>query len=356
MMRKPPKYTQGFVDRHGKSRWYLRKRGLPRTPLPGLPWSPEFMTAYEAAMSGQAEKPLRSQPGTVNALAESYYQSADYIGLRDSTKATYRGIIERFRAEHGDKRVSKMEARHVRQIINDKAATPSAANNLLRVLRLMMRHAIELGWRRDNPTTGVRKIKVKSAGFATWTEAHIAAFLDYHGEGSRAYLALMLLLYTGQRRSDVVRMGRQHVRDGVLSITQQKTGTPIDVPVLGPLQAAIEATPRDNLNFLTTSQGKPFTPAGFTNWFRDCVVAVVDGEGNRLLSDGLSPHGLRKACARRLAEAGRSANEIMAVLGHAALSEAARYTAAADRKRLAAGGMEALIQKETGTKSVKPHP
>ena len=237
------------------------------------------MAAYEAALNGQIEKPLRSKPGTINALAESYYPSADYVSLRDSTKATYRGIIERFRADHGDTRVANLEARHVRQIIASKADTPSVANNLLRILRLIMRHAVELGWRRDNPTTGVRKVKVKSSGFTTWSEDHIAAFLDHHQPGSRARLALMLLLYTGQRRSDVVRMGRQHVRDGVLSITQQKTGTLIDVPVLGELQAAIDALPKENLTFLTTAQGKPFSPAGFTNWFRDSVVAVADADG-----------------------------------------------------------------------------
>lgn len=144
-------------------------------------------------------------------------------------------------------------------------------------------------------------------------------------------------------------MGRQHVRDGVLSITQQKTGTTVHVPVLTRLREAIDATPRDNLTFLTTAQGKPFTPAGFTNWFRD----MTEEAG---LPKGLSSHGVRKATARRLAEHGRSVNQIMAVLGHAALAEAARYTAAADRKRLSTEGMMALEEKETGTTSVKPAP
>jgi integrase len=309
------------------------------------------MAAYEDALKGEPAQvgAKKTRPGTIDALVASYYQTADFAGLRPSTKTTYRGIIERFRAEHGDKRVAKMETRHVRNIIGAKASTPTAANNLLRMIHLLMRHAVELGWRRDDPTQGVRKIKVRSAGFATWAEEHIATFLATHKPGTRAHLAFMLLLYTGQRRSDVVRMGRQHVRDGVLSITQQKTGTTVHVPVLKPLREAIDATPRDNLTFLTTAQGKPFSPAGFTNWFRDVTTEAG-------LPKGLSPHGLRKATARRLAEHGRSANEIMAVLGHAALAEAARYTAAADRKRLAAEGMRALEEDETRTTIVKPAP
>jgi integrase len=213
------------------------------------------MAAREEALNGQPAQvgAKKTRPGSIDALVASYYQTADFAGLRPSTKTTYRGIIERFRAEHGDKRVAKMETRHVRQIIGAKASTPTAANNLLRMIHLLMRHAVELGWRRDDPTQGVRKIKVQSSGFATWAEEHIDAFLATHKPGTRAHLAFMLLLYTGQRRSDVVRMGRQHVRDGVLTITQQKTGTTVHVPVLKPLREAIDAIPRDHLTFLTTA-------------------------------------------------------------------------------------------------------
>lgn len=348
-MRRPskaPKYCKGYVDRHGTPRWYLRKPGTPSVALPGLPWSPEFMAAYEEALKGDpAPKATKAGPGTIDALVASYYQTADFVGLRPSTKKTYRGIIERFRAEHGHKRVAKMESHHVRKIIGAKADTPTAANNLLRMIHLLMRHAVEIGWRRDDPTEGVRKLRVRSEGFKTWDEHHIATFLDHHGEGSRAALALMLLLYTGQRRSDVVRMGRQHVRDGVLTITQQKTGTNVHVPLLRPLRKALDAVPLGRLTFIVTAQGKPFTPAGFTNWFRDMVKEAG-------LPKGLSPHGLRKATARRLAEHGASASQIQAVLGHAGLAEAALYTRAADRKRLAEEGMAAWEKDENRTKSV----
>lgn len=270
---KPPKYCQGFPDRHGKMRWYYRRPGFARAPLPGLPWSPDFMAAYEKAAAGEklASGSSRSKPGTVAALVASYYKTGDFTGLADSTKATYRGIIERLRVEHGDKRVAHMHKGHVKGIIDKRAETPAAAANMLRMIHLLMQHAIDLGWRGDDLTKGVRKPKRKSGGFVTWEEEHIAAFVAHHKPGTRAHLALTLLLYTGQRCSDVVRMGRQHIRSGVISITQQKTGQDVHIPLHLDLKALLDRLPSDNLSFLMTAQGRPFSPAGFTNWFREMV-------------------------------------------------------------------------------------
>src|SRR5262249_9507841 len=76
LMRRPHKFVQGFVDRHGKPRWYFRRPGFKRTPLPGLPWSPEFMAAYEEALAGQIVQigSSRVRPGTIRALAISLLQ------------------------------------------------------------------------------------------------------------------------------------------------------------------------------------------------------------------------------------------------------------------------------------------
>jgi integrase len=349
-LRRPPKYCQGFVDRHGKVRWYYRRPGWKRIPLAGLPWTPEFMAAYEMAEAGQRAEigAAKTAPGSVSGLIVSYYRTSDFTGLSTSTKTTYRGIIERFRAEHGDKRVAHMQRGHVQKIIGEKSETPAAANNLLRMLHLLMRHAVDLGWRGDDPTQGVRKIRHKTAGFKTWEEHHIEAFTDHHKPGTRAHLALSLLLYTGQRRSDAVRMGRQHIRNGVLSIVQQKTGQDVHVPLHPELKAAIDSLPFDNLTFLVTAQGKPFSPAGFTNWFRD--VAREAG-----LPDGLSPHGLRKATCRRLAEAGCTPHEIMAISGHRSLAEVTRYTVEAGRKGLAQRAVDRLDRIEPRTETVKPN-
>jgi integrase len=178
------------------------------------------------------------------------------------------------------------------------------------VLRAMMKHAVEIGLRADDPTKDVRALRAKSDGFHGWTDEEIARFENHHSVGSRARLAFALLLYTGQRRSDVVRMGRQHVRSGVLTVRQKKTGAQLSIPVHPTLQAILD----------------------FGNWFRDqCNAAGLPQ---------CSAHGLRKAAARWLAEAGCTAHEIASITGHASLKQVAHYTRAADQGRLASAAME----------------
>ncbi len=352
-MRRPirlPPYTHGFVDRHGKPRFYFRRAGFPRVALPGLPWSPEFMATHEAAMAGECG-PRRSevgmsltQPGTVAALAIAYFNTPEFANLKASTQATYRGIIEAFVKEHGEKRVALLGREHVATMIAKKQATKSAANNLLRMLRILMQFAVATGIRKTDPTIGIKPLKVASDGFHTWTEDEISAFEAKHPLGTRARLAFALLLYSAQRRGDVVRMGRQHVRQNVLSITQEKTGTLVEIPVHSQLQAAIGAGPTGSLTFLVTETGKSFTAAGFGNWFHKvCADAELEC---------CSAHGLRKAASRRLAEAGCTAHEIMAITGHKTLKEVTRYTAAVDRRRLAHTAMQKV---KKGTPSGKPH-
>jgi enterobacteria phage integrase len=86
---------------------------------------------------------------------------------------------------------------------------------------------------------------------------------------------------------------------------------------------------------VNTDYGKPFTVDGFSQWLRSAITAAG-------LPLDCQPHGLRKAAGRRLAEAGCSAHEIMAVLGHKTLSEAERYTREADQARLATEAMMKL--------------
>src|SRR5262249_34044198 len=141
---------------------------------------------------------------------------------------------------------------------------------------------------------------------------------------------LELLLHTAQRRADVIRLGPQHVRGGVLSVRQQKTSKTLAIPVSPALVAALDALSSKHLTFLVTEEGKPFEAMAFTKWFRRCC--------NPAGLQGYSAHGLRKAACRRLAEAGCSANEIAAISGHASLREVERYTRAADSRRRYARG------------------
>jgi len=217
------------------------------------------------------------------------------------------------------------------KLMSRLAEKPHAANTLRRALRNLMRHAIDIGLRADDPTRDVKAIRIKSTGHHSWTDAEIAEFERCHPVGSRARLALALLLYTGQRRSDVIRMGAQHVRGGVLHVKQDKTGVELAIPVHPDLAAVIAATPSRHLTFLTTTIGGPFAARTFAGWFRrECDKAGLPH---------CSAHRLRKAAARRLAEAGCTAHEIGAITGHASLTELVRYTKAADQRRLAEAAM-----------------
>ena len=343
---KKPRYTRGFIDRHGKPRFYLRRPGQKAVPLPGLPWSPEFMTAYEAGMKGDWERTEigseRTVAGTVNAAVVSYYNtSADFRDLAAGTKKMRRAILERFREEHGDRRFGLLDQRALNAILAKR--TPFAARNWLKTIRGLIKHAMIIGLRQDDPSLGIKLRSIKSDGHHAWAEDEIQKYENKHPLGTRARLALALLLYTGQRRGDVVRMGRQHVRDGVLSLRQQKTGSQIDIPVIPNLQIALDTMPvTDQLAFLTTEAGQPFTAAGFGGWFRErCDEAGLQH---------CSAHGLRKAAAIRLATAGATAHELMAWFGWTSMREAERYTKDASRKTLAESAGKLI----SGTSSGKP--
>jgi integrase len=335
---KLPRYVHAFIDRHGKPRFYFRRPGFESKPLHGLPYSSDFMRDYEAALAGQ---PLsvganRARPGTMWALALSYFASPEFRTLRPSTQRCYRGTIGRLVREHGDKRAADLRRDHIVRLMAALADKPGLANKVRMALRVLMKHAVEIRLRADDPTRETKAMRVKSDGHHTWTEQEIAVFEYKHPIGSRARLAMALLLYTGQRRGDVIRMGHQHIRDGYVHVRQEKTGMDLDIPVHPNLAAIIAAAPGNNMTFVTTKLGGPFRASAFSAWFRrECNAAGLPH---------CSAHGLRKAAARRLAEAGCTAHEIAAITGHASLREIERYTRAVDQRRLAEAAMS-----KTGT-------
>jgi integrase len=189
-----------------------------------------------------------------------------------------------------------------------------------------------------NPARDVKKIPYATDGWHTWTADEVEKYKSRHPIGTKAGLALALLLYTGVRRSDVVKLGRQHIRNGELSFVATKTrkvrAAPHEIPVLPVLLEAIAAGPTGNLTFLMTEFGKPFTAAGFGNWFRDrCNEAGLPH---------CSAHGLRKLGATIAAENGATDRQLMAMFGWTSEGQATAYTRKVNRKSLAASGMELI--------------
>lgn len=317
-----------FRDRHGKIRWRARGKGRPAVMLPGEYGSTEFVAAWNAWRNGTSRpEAIKIKPGSIASLVTAYYMSGEFRDLAPATRAHYRSTLERFRRLNAD--------RGVGALTREKLATlrdtlqPNAANMLLRVLRHLCRFAVVRNILPADPTAGIRKARSTTTGIHSWSDVEIAQFEARHASGTKARLALALMLYTGQRRGDVIRLGPQHETDGgkALRFRQSKTGAELVVPIVPALRAEIDAGAVSHLAYLTTAQGKPYTPTGFGNWFREkCDEA---GLGH------CSGHGLRKACATALADAGCSAHEIAAITGHKSLREVERYTRAADQKRLA---------------------
>ena len=195
------KYCSWNTDRHGRKRVRFRK-GFYSTYLAGIPYAEDFMRCYHAALDGNARhldalKEDGVEPGTIDAVIVNFYRSTDFQKLKHTTQRVRKNVLEKFREAHGKKRVSLLTAAHLKAIIGDMADRPEAANNLLKVLRILLRHAIDMGLIHDNPARNVRKFVVNSEGYHSWTEDEVAAFEVRHLPGSKAHLALSLMLYTG---------------------------------------------------------------------------------------------------------------------------------------------------------------
>lgn len=284
---------------------------------------------YSAASNGTAidRASERLVPGSVHALSVAYYSSADFQRLKPRTQRTYKGILDRYRDKYGDYPVDQLEPRHIRAQMDRMADKPAAANNMLKVLRAVMRYAFERGMVRSDPTAGVKMLRYQVEGFHTWTEAEIGAFEACWPVGTKERLALDLLLYTAQRSGDVRVMTLPQVQGGRVLVRQEKTGQMVDIPLHSRLEASLALRQGGHVVLLTNRSGKPFTEKGFGNWIKKAAVKA-----------GLphcSAHGLRKAAARRLAEAGCTVHEIMSITGHQSLKEVERYTREAARRGLA---------------------
>ena len=273
-----------------------------------------------------------------------------------------RAILERFRVEHGDKRFAMLQEDHVVRLLAQMK--PYAQRNWFKTLRGLMRFAVAQRLRQDDPTHGIELRRTwRSGGHLTWGDGEIAKYRDKHPLGTVARVALELMLNVAARRGDAYRLGRQHItKDGRLSWrpnkTRRSTGQPVTVRILPELKIALDAMPAsDALTFLTTDHGrKPFASAAafgnkFADWCKAADLGGVVGDDQRLRN--FRAHGLRKAACVRLAEAGCTAPEIMAVSGHRTLAQVQIYIEEANRKRMAEAAMNKLDRTETATSAGK---
>lgn len=326
-------HLEKLKTRHGKTIWYFRVGKGPRTPLPADYGSPAFQKAYSDALHRYAEGLDTSAPRTLGWLIDEYLDSPQWKTLGRETRKQFKYQFARMKQKGGKTPLRVITPGQVVQNRDDRADKPTDANKFVKASRKLYAFAVERGWMRTNPAKEVATVALpnRRTGFHTWTEEEVSAFEARWPIGARERLALDLLLYTGVRRSDVVRLGRQHVKNGEIVIKTEKSvnmGYPVEitVTVLPPLAKSIEATATGDLAFLVTAKGTPFGKESFGTWFKKaCKAAGVPG----------SSHGLRKIAAVRSAENGATEIELNAMFGWSDGSkESAAYVRKANRAKL----------------------
>ncbi len=339
------KYVCRDWDRHGNLRVYYRYPGQKKRRFQSLEGSAEFFQEYakfkDDSHSHTDVLALSNDSSSMRWIVNRYYKSAQFKRLAARTKLVRERRLTEFLNQHGDKPYGLLAPRHVREIIASMADRPGAANELLKILRQVLKTAFDDELIPSNPATKVEYLPTNPQGFRAWSKQDIDLFRSYYPEGTKPRLAFELLYGTGLRRSDIVEIGPQHVRDNVLrkSLTKGKDKFPrtVSIPLSPYLQELIKTSSCGNMAFLVTENGSTYSAEGFSNTF-------VKWARQAGLKKGLSPHGLRKASAAALAEQHATNKELQAVMGWSSSKQPDHYTKSADEERIAIGIAEKLAR------------
>jgi integrase len=364
-LRKFPRYIYERKYRDGGPRlFFWRGKGHAWVRFDFVPGTPEFHEAYAAVLRNDAlpgseniaaATRIKAKSGSVRWLFEQYMASSAFTALGDSTRHVRRQILEHIMLEPtkegsntvvGDVAWQALTSKAIRVLRDRKRDTPAAANSRVIAIRRVFDQAIEEAEELGiivNPATSVKLFGGSSEGFHTWTLQEVEQFEARHAPGTKARLALALLLFTGVRRSDVVRLGRQMIRDGKFHFQEVKGRAKKvknrSLPILPVLQQVIDATPVTNMTFLVSERGRAFSAASFGNWFRKrCNEAGLSQ---------CSAHGCRKAGATIAANNGATDRQLMAIFGWETVKQVSTYTKDADRIRLADEAMHLLVPART---------
>lgn len=337
------------------TRYYVRLPGRAKIRIDGEPGSEEFMAAYRAALvqhaPAEASRPGPTIFGTksLGAAVQGYYTCSKFKQLSESRQHSRRLILNKILDEHGAKPIRAITRSILQKSMDRRAATPAAANEFLKSMRAVFDYLGTIAERTDtveNPARDVSYNKIDSEGFHVWTVDEVAHYLKHHVNNPKATLALFLLLLTGLSRADMVALGRQHIQSEFFVLRRRKTKAGLTIPVLPFLRSIIDKTPARNMTFLVTQFDKPFTSAGFGNWFRKrCDEAGLQH---------CSAHGLRKAGATIAADLGASDRQLMALFGWKTPKQVSTYTRSADQKHLATETALRIMEALTANKIVPP--
>ncbi|MCC6479985.1 MAG: tyrosine-type recombinase/integrase [Sphingomonadaceae bacterium] len=314
--------------------WYFRRGKGKRVRLTGAFGSQEFSDSYAAALAGAPQSVKTKNPASsLRWLVNQYLESGRFAKLSGETQKMRRRVLLSVCKTGGDLNFRNITADDVQRGKVRREATPGAAVNYVKIMRALFNFAKDSTWIAENPAENIKATAPRTDGHHTWTVEEVAQYQTKHPTGTQARLALDLMLYTGFRRGDAVMLGKQHVRDGLITYRTGKKGVMVEIPVLPPLAASIAATQTGDLAFLCTSRGQAWTKESFGAWFADqCVAARVPGRA----------HGLRKAGATIAAENGANEFQLSAMYGWNDTRMALTYTKRANKKRLAKQAANAL--------------
>jgi integrase/recombinase XerD len=355
------KHINSFYDRHGNLQHICRPPGFKSKTINGIPGSEPFMQAYHdwLAKAGlaKAEGAGLAKAGTVDAAIAKYYKADVFTkALAPETQRMRRNILERFRAKDGGRGIATLQQRHVIKML--EGMSPHAQKNWLKTLRGLMLFTIAEHMRGDDPTAGVKPLKIgKSLGHKTWDQEQVEQYRARHRLGTVARAAIELLLNIAARRYDAHVIGPQHViisnKDGVRKLcwrpqkTLRSTGKMLKIRILPSLQAALDALPsNESLAFLVNDHGKPFASAAafgnkFADWCRQAGLKPVMCEDGKVRS--YRAHGLRKASLRAAAHAGCTLHELMALSGHSSPKQLQAYLEEIEQELMADSGMVKVL-------------
>lgn len=332
------KYVKSYTDAKGVRRHYFRRKGNPGGPLPGAVGSAEFMEAYSGFMSTRPKFDGK-KPGSFGRIITDYYQTADFSNLSTNSRALYKAALEPLAKRYGHNAVNAItEDRVVDMIEKIGERAPQMAN----LTRSVLLKALSVAHRRKwipRKITGEGITEYRGGEHRAWTLDEMNAFEKRWPVGTRERLAYALLLYTGQRGGDVVAMNRRDAMAGYFSLTQEKTGEEMRLPIAQPLLDAIKAVPANGLTVIGDRHGRPIQRRTLTKMLKAACAAAG-------LPKDCVPHGLRKAILVRLAEAGASAKELAAISGHRSTKLLDHYTRAANQAVLASNAMARLTPKK----------
>lgn len=262
-------------------------------------------------------------PNTVGWLIRQYENSPEFSRLRPASKKLYTHVLKLL----DDIRhypAAEVKPKHLRKIRDENKDRPGIANAFVFACGALFSWALDAEIREDyNPANRVKRLKLKERG--PWPEEA----LDKAGrEFSGGILtAFMLGLYTAQRRGDVLGLTWSAYDGSYITLTQQKTGARLDIPVAPDLKAHLDGLPRTGLFIVTRDGERPWTESGFEAAWRKAVTAL--GYPSLLF------HGLRHSALTRLAEAGCTAPQMAAISGHKDWRTLQGYIQQAEQKKLA---------------------